>query len=469
MTRYGSPQVGGETTQPIPLGGPGAGGEAELGGTATQAPERWSSPLPELPRHGSGSGGSGSWFPPGGGGWQPPAPRRSFGVTAAIAVALVFAFVVVAATVAAHVGAPPRPRSAASPSTPRPDASPAAPAPPAAAAVPAVPAPAARPGPAVPAPPAAPPAAPVPVPGSLSTAAIAALVSPAVVDVNSLLGLQGGSAAVNHAHRPDVIKIAGTGRSYPAAIVGQDPTDDVALLQLQGVSGLKTIPLGDSSKAAIGDTVVALGNALGRAGPPSASPGTIVALGQSIIASDPTAGTDENLTGLIQTSARLQPGDSGGPLVNAAGRVIGMDTAASAHMRFDSAPSAGFAIPINRALSIAAQIRSGHASWGAVVQPGFLGVVVTDVGAGQGAPGFVAPVGSGALVNGVIAGSPAQAAGLMAGDVIVSLDGTPVRSGTGLTGLLHSRHAGDTVHVTWVDVVGGRHAVGVRLVSRSGT
>jgi len=265
------------------------------------------------------------------------------------------------------------------------------------------------------------------------------------------------------------VQIAGTGRSYPAAIVGQDPTDDVALLQLQGVSGLKTIPLGDSSKAAIGDTVVALGNALGRAGPPSASPGTIVALGQSIIASDPTAGTDENLTGLIQTSARLQPGDSGGPLVNAAGRVIGMDTAASAHMRFDSAPSAGFAIPINRALSIAAQIRSGHASWGAVVQPGFLGVVVTDVGAGQGAPGFVAPVGSGALVNGVIAGSPAQAAGLMAGDVIVSLDGTPVRSGTGLTGLLHSRHAGDTVHVTWVDVVGGRHAVGVRLVSRSGT
>jgi len=138
-------------------------------------------------------------------------------------------------------------------------------------------------------------------------------------------------------------------------------------------------------------------------------------------------------------------------------------------MRFDSAPSAGFAIPINRALSIAAQIRSGHAPWGAVVQPGFLGVVVTDLGTGQGAPGFVAPVSSGALVNGVVAGSPAQAAGLRAGDVIVSLDATPVRSGTGLTGLLHARHAGDTVHVTWVDVVGGRHGADVRLVSRSGS
>src|SRR5437588_10234890 len=476
----------------MPVGGPGA--EASPG-----APECWTPPPLELPGRDAGSGGSGSWFPPGGGPseapgdggrglaertgrWQAPVPRRSRGGTVAIVVALFFAFLVLALTVAAHVATPARHLPAPPPPIPPANATPPPPAP-------AAPAPAARPVPAPAAAPARPaaPAAPAPAAGSLSTAAIAALVSPAVVDVNSALGLQGGSAAGtgmllsssgevltnNHViagASPGSIsvQIAGTGRGYPATIVGQDPTDDVALLQLQGASGLRIVPLGDSSKAAVGAGVGALGNPLGRAGPPSASPGVIVALGQSIIASDPSAGTDENLTGLIQTSARLQPGDSGGPLVNGAGRVIGMDTAASARMRFDSAPSAGFAIPINRALSIAAEIRSGHAPWGAVVQPGFLGVVVTDVGGGPGAPGFVAPVGSGALVDGTVAGSPAEAAGLGDGAVLASLDGTPVRSGTGLTGLLHSRHAGDTVHLVWVDVVGGRHAADVRLVSRSG-
>src|SRR5207302_7735688 len=125
-------------------------------------------------------------------------------------------------------------------------------------------------------------------------------------------------------------QINGSGPTHDAHVVGTDAADDVALVQIDGVSGLKTVSIGDSSKVSVGDPVVAIGNALGRPGPPSVSQGTVTALGRTITATDQNGGNPETLSNLIQVNASILPGDSGGPLVNGSGSVIGMDTAASA-------------------------------------------------------------------------------------------------------------------------------------------
>ena len=156
----------------------------------------------------------------------------------------------------------------------------------------------------------------------------------------------------------------GNGHTYTAKVVGYDQTKDIAVLQLQGASGLKTVNLGDSSTAAVGQKVVALGNAEGKGGTPSVATGKITGLNASITASDEGSGTSEQLTGLINDNAPIQPGDSGGPLVNTSGQVIGIDTAASTVRLPDPAgadhQTQAFAIPINEALSIASQIEAGH-------------------------------------------------------------------------------------------------------------
>jgi len=154
----------------------------------------------------------------------------------------------------------------------------------------------------------------------------------------------------------------GNGRTSSARVIGSDIAHDIAVLQLQGASGLKTISVGDSSKVASGDTVIALGNALGTGGPSSVVTGQVTALNQSITASDQSGASLEQLTGLIQTNAALQPGDSGGPLVNNKGQVIGIDTAASVGFRFRRTRATGseaYAVPINEAIAIAKQIEAG--------------------------------------------------------------------------------------------------------------
>src|SRR5260370_16367584 len=105
--------------------------------------------------------------------------------------------------------------------------------------------------------------------------------------------------------------------------VGREGSEDIAVLQLRGASGMTTVSLGNSSTVAAGDKVVAIGNAGGKGGTPSVATGTVTSLGAAITATDSSAGTSEQLTGLIRTNANLRPGDSGGPLVNAAAQVIG--------------------------------------------------------------------------------------------------------------------------------------------------
>jgi S1-C subfamily serine protease len=253
------------------------------------------------------------------------------------------------------------------------------------------------------------------------------------------------------------VTLVDTGRAYPATVVGTDPTDDIAVIQIHGGPGLKPIPMGDSSAVNVGDAVVAIGNAGGAGGTPSVVTGTVTALDQTITVTDEGGGNPETLNGLIQTNAPLQPGDSGGPLLSRSGQVIGIDTAASAGRRFRSGSSVGLAVPINQARAIAAQIQAGHAS--ATVHiglPGFLGVEIDP---------SQASVVPGAAIAGVVAGNPAAAAGLAAGDVITSLDGQPITSPDTLTAATKSHHSGDKVTVGWTDPSGTQHHATVVLAA----
>jgi S1-C subfamily serine protease len=240
---------------------------------------------------------------------------------------------------------------------------------------------------------------------ALTTSQIAAKVSPGLVDVVSTLGYQGGKAAgtgmvltstgevLTNNHVIDgatSIKATdvGNGRTYTAKVVGYDKSHDVAVLQLQGASGLQTVSL-SSDAPQTGEKVVALGNAGGKGGTPSVVTGRITGLDRAITASDQGAGDAERLTGMIGHNADIQPGDSGGPLVNTDGEVIGINTAASASSSGASQTgqtetrTQAFAIPITKASSIADQIEAGTPS--ATVHIGetaFLGVQTSPSGTG---------------------------------------------------------------------------------------
>jgi S1-C subfamily serine protease len=250
----------------------------------------------------------------------------------------------------------------------------------------------------------------------------------------------------------------GNGVTYRARVVGYDRSHDIAVVRLIGASGLQTVTLGNSSGAAVGQKVVALGNAGGRGGRPSVVTGQIVGLNASITASDESAGTQERLTGLIRHNAAIQPGDSGGPLVSTAGDVIGIDTAASTHdFQFSGGTSQtqGFAIPIDEATSIASQIDAGRGSASVHIgATGFIGVEVQSV---QSTPG--------AAIAGVVSGGPADTAGLRAGDVITSVDGRPVTSPLTLQVALQRHHPSDRVSIGWTDQSGQRHKATVRLTA----
>jgi S1-C subfamily serine protease len=327
----------------------------------------------------------------------------------------------------------------------------------------------------------------------LSTSQIAARVDPALVDVVSSDGLQGATSAGtgivltangeiltnNHViEGATAIKVTdvGNGRTYTATVVGYDASHDVAVLQLQGASGLTVASLGDSTSVRVGDNVVALGNAGGKGGTPSVAAGTVTALNQSITASDDLSGTSEQLTGLIQTNANIQPGDSGGSLVNAYGQVIAIDTAASSAYQFQSQSSSGeqaYAIPIDEAVSIANQIKAGTTS--ADVHIGataFLGIEIQPAsssgfgGSGFGGSGFGSGTsGSGATIEGAISGSPAASAGLTAGDEITSLGGQQVTSAEDVAHVLVSYHPGDSISMTWLDQSGQSHTATLTLTT----
>lgn len=229
----------------------------------------------------------------------------------------------------------------------------------------------------------------------------------------------------------------GNGQAYPADVLGYDRKSDIAVLQLRGAADLPVAPTADSASVRVGDPVTAVGFPEG--GGLSPAGGAVQALGQSIVATDQSTGSTEQLSDLIAFGANVRPGNSGGPLVDNSGRVVGIVTAASETYRMVS--TGGFAIPLNRALTIADAIRSGTPSGSVHVGPtAILGVGVSNDGGSGGVP-----------VQGVLRGSPAEAAGLAGGDVITAIDGTRVPDGTVLTDVLDRHRPDDVVMVTYLD------------------
>jgi S1-C subfamily serine protease len=252
------------------------------------------------------------------------------------------------------------------------------------------------------------------------------------------------------------VRVTSTGTTYPAHVIGFDKVDDVAVLQLDGASGLSTIPIGDSSSVQVGDRITALGNALGRGGPPASASGTVTALNQSITASDESgAGPQETLSGMIQIDAAIQPGDSGGPLVNRSAQVIGMDTAASGGLRWQQTGAVeAFAIPMNTAMNIAQQILKTPSNFQTATPGGFLGVHVED---------STAP--PGARVITTEPGSPAAGTALVSGDVITGVGGAVVDSVQALHSLLAQHRPGDHVIVVWFTPSGQQRQATVSLAT----
>jgi S1-C subfamily serine protease len=292
-----------------------------------------------------------------------------------------------------------------------------------------------------------------------------------VVVIQTRLGLANGAAAGsgmvltssgeiltnNHVIRGATqirVRVA-TGSTYRARVLGYSVAADVALLKLTGAAGLATVSVGNSSTVEVGDDVTAVGNA-GGTGRLTTKAGAITGIGQTITLND-GQGTRARLTHLLETDAGVEPGDSGGALLDTAGRVIGMTAAASFQLGSGSTSSDGYAIPINRVLSIARQIERGAASASVHVGPTpFLGISADTRPFGN--------VG-GVAVAGIQGGSPAARAGLESGDVIVSFNGNAVRTYSNLVTRLLRWRPGDKVRVAWVDGSGIRDAATVTLTS----
>jgi S1-C subfamily serine protease len=297
------------------------------------------------------------------------------------------------------------------------------------------------------------------------------------------------------------------GHQYQAKVLGYDVTGDIALIQLQNASGLKTVPLGQSSAVKVGDQVVAMGNAEGQNEIVPVT-GQVTALNQTVTASD-QAGTitSETLHGMIESNADIVQGDSGGPLANASGEVIGMDTAGNDGGGFgvQQQSASGYSIPIATALNIARQIGAQQASSTVNIgYPPFMGIYIGEgsnsspqaqaqqqqggygnLGGGQngGFGGFggsqscytnntnlvpptdIANVSSGTLILGTICNGPAEAAGMTAGSVITAVNGQAIGSPSNLTSVVGKYHPGDTISVTWISPSGKDTTSSIKLTA----
>lgn len=220
------------------------------------------------------------------------------------------------------------------------------------------------------------------------------------------------------------------GRKFLGKVMGTDPFTDLAVVMVNA-KDLPYVPLGDSAKLKIGETVIAIGNALGLDGGPTVTAGVVSALSRSI--EDPSG---MGLSDLVQTDAAINPGNSGGPLVNLAGEVIGINTA-----NIPSAHGIGFAIAINSAKPIAKELLEK----GKVIRP-WLGIALMTITRGL-VVTYDLPVEEGVIVAQVEWGSPGAKAGLKAGDIIVAFEGNQVKNVAGFLSSMAKKKIGDTVHL----------------------
>ncbi|MFC3980927.1 S1C family serine protease [Streptosporangium jomthongense] len=238
------------------------------------------------------------------------------------------------------------------------------------------------------------------------------------------------------------------GKTASARVVGTDPATDLAVIRAENVSNLTKATIGDSDKVRVGDSVLAIGSPLGLSG--SVTAGIVSALNRTVtvggeqrqqlppgwggMQQQQQGGGTTTIGGAIQTDAAINPGNSGGALVNAAGEVVGINSAIATNGG-EGNIGVGFAIPINTAKQVAKQlIDTGK------VSHAFLGVSLAD------ATGDVA----GALVNQVTDGSPAAQAGIRQGDLITKINETPVDDGATVVGAIRGLKPGDKVTITYL-------------------
>ncbi|MER7008124.1 trypsin-like peptidase domain-containing protein [Dactylosporangium sp. NPDC000555] len=281
-----------------------------------------------------------------------------------------------------------------------------------------------------------------------SVGAVAEAVLPSVVDISSgdgegsgvIMTADGQIVTNNHVVQgaQQLTVTFSNGKTAPATVVGTDPSGDIAVIKAQGVSGLTPAKFGDSDALRIGDTVLAVGSPLGLQG--SVTAGIVSALHRTI--SGDQGG--KTIADAIQTDAAINPGNSGGALVNLKGEVVGINTAIATAGQNNGNIGVGFAISANRARAAADQLAKG----GKVSHP-YLGVQLTD---GNG----------GALIGGVVAGGPADKAGLKTGDTVTKFGSAAVTDATSLINAVQAAKAGDRVPVT-VGRNGGEQTVTVAL------
>jgi S1-C subfamily serine protease len=306
--------------------------------------------------------------------------------------------------------------------------------------------------------------------GTAATSAEVAAIDAATVDIDASTATHDGEVAgtgmiitssgevlTNNHVIDDTVGITaqvdGAGTVYKAVVVGYDATDDVALIQLQGASNLPTVPLGNSSAVSVGNQLTVIGNALGKGGTPAVVSGVVSQLDQQITASD-ESGDTENLTGMLEVQADIQPGDSGGPEINSAGQVVGMTTAGSQSdvpSGQETSTTTGFAIPINKAMQIIAEIRAGGGTNVHIGNAAELGIGVNPGGT------------HGAVVASILAGSAAANAGVATGDVITAIGNHTINSANDLHNVMEGYSSGQNVTIVWTDLSGSSHSATITL------
>lgn len=241
-----------------------------------------------------------------------------------------------------------------------------------------------------------------------------------------------------------------------AKVAAVDPLNDIAFVKIEGATGLKVATLGDSKTISVGQQVIAIGNALGEY-QNTVTSGIVSGTGRSLTATDSTGSMSERLSDMIQTDAAINSGNSGGPLVNAAGEVIGINTATSS-----SAENVGFAIPISSVKGMLSQlVEKGEAARAYV---GTYGIEITAEVAKE----YNLPVNAGAYLysassySAILKDSPAAKAGLRDKDIITAVNGVKVGAAGSLSSLVGEYKPGDTVQLTVIRE-GKETAVNVEL------
>ncbi len=290
--------------------------------------------------------------------------------------------------------------------------------------------------------------------GSLDIGAILSKVQPSVVSIEtnestargelsaagSGIILSADGLVLTNAHvvggLGQITVVLSDGTKHPATLVGSSPDDDIAVVRVDGATDLTPAELGSSKDLQVGEEVIAIGNALNLGGQPTVTRGIVSAKDRDLTAQG------VSLQGLIQTDAAINPGNSGGPLVNAAGQVVGMNTAIVA-----DAQNLGFSIAIDTAKPIVDDIEAGNAQ--VTPDAAFLGVSTLDVGQLTEAQRtrFEVNVDQGALVTEVVPGSAADDAGIQAGDVITKVGSKDVDEAASVRDAILDHKAGDTVPV----------------------